>query len=80
MYRFCKATEDIHEKDIIIRVPLEALMTLDLARQSPMGKYFTPQFEKKLNSPHHSLLSTCMLSELDKGTDSKRKYYWIKIN
>jgi histone-lysine N-methyltransferase SETD3 len=74
--RFCKATEDIHEKDVIIRVPLEALMTLDLARQSPMGKYFTPQFEKKLNSPHHSLLSTFMLSELDKGADSKWKYYF----
>ena len=74
--RFCKATEDINDKDILIRVPLEALMTLDLARQSQMGKYFTPQLEKKLNSPHHSLLSTFMLTEIDKGINSKWKYYF----
>ena len=74
--RFCKATEDINDKDIIIRVPLEALMTLDSARKSSLGKYFTPQLEKKLNSPHHSLLSTFMLTEMDKGINSKWKYYF----
>jgi histone-lysine N-methyltransferase SETD3 len=74
--RFCKATEEIFEKDIIIRIPLEALITLDLARQSQLGKYFTPQLEKKLNSPHHSLLSTFMLTEIDKGSKSKWKYYF----
>ena len=74
--RFCRATEDIFEKDILIRVPLEALMTLDEARQSQLGGYFTPQLEKKLNSPHHSLLSTFMLTEIDKGTKSKWKYYF----
>ena len=74
--RFCKATEDIFDKDILIRVPLEALMTLDEARQSQLGAYFTPQLEKKLNSPHHSLLSTFMLTEIDKGSKSKWKYYF----
>ncbi len=74
--RFCKATEEIYDKDILIRIPFEALMTLDLARQSPLGKYFTPQLEKKLNSPHHSLLSTFMLTEIDKGDKSKWKYYF----
>ena len=74
--RYCKATEDINDKDIIIRVPLEALMTLDGARESNLGKYFTPQLEKKLNSPHHSLLSTFMLTEIDKGINSKWKYYF----
>ena len=74
--RFCKAAEDINDKDIIIRVPLEALMTLDSARKSSLGKYFTPQLEKKLNSPHHSLLSTFMLTEMDKGINSKWKYYF----
>ena len=74
--RFCKATEDIFDKDILIRVPLEALMTLDEARQSQLGSYFTPQLEKKLNSPHHSLLSTFMLTEIDKGSKSKWKYYF----
>ena len=75
-YRFCKAIEDINDKDILIRVPLEALMTLDEARKSKLGVYFTPQLEKKLNSPHHSLLSTFMLTEIDKGAQSKWKYYF----
>ncbi len=74
--RFCRATEDIFEKDILIKVPLEALMTLDEARQSQLGVYFTPQLEKKLNSPHHSLLSTFMLTEIEKGSKSKWKYYF----
>ena len=74
--RFCRATEDINDKDILIRVPLEALMTLDGARKSKLGVYFTPQLEKKLNSPHHSLLSTFMLTEIDKGAQSKWKYYF----
>ena len=74
--RFCKATEEIFDKDILIRIPFEALMTLDSARQSKLGKYFTPQLEKRLNSPHHSLLSTFMLTEIDKGNESKWKYYF----
>ena len=74
--RFCRATEEIFDKDILVRVPLEALMTLDGARQSRLGIYFTPQLEKKLNSPHHSLLSTFMLTEIDKGDKSKWKYYF----
>ena len=74
--RFCRATEDIYDKDILIRVPLEALMTLDEARKSQLGRYFTPELEKKLNSPHHSLLSTFMLTEIDKGLKSKWKYYF----
>ena len=74
--RYCRATEDIHDKDVLIRVPIEALMTLDGARNSKFGVYFTPQLEKKLNSPHHSLLSTFMLTEIDKGAKSKWKYYF----
>ena len=74
--RYCRATEDIHDKDVLIRVPIEALMTLDGARNSKYGVYFTPQLEKKLNSPHHSLLSTFMLTEIDKGAKSKWKYYF----
>ena len=74
--RYCKATEEIFDKDILIRIPFEALMTLDSARQSKLGKYFTPQLEKRLNSPHHSLLSTFMLTEIDKGNESKWKYYF----
>ena len=74
--RFCRATEEIFDKDILVRVPFEALMTLEGARQSQLGMYFTPQLEKKLNSPHHSLLSTFMLTEIDKGSKSKWKYYF----
>ena len=51
-------------------------MTLDEDRKSKLGVYFTPQLEKKLNSPHHSLLSTFMLTEIDKGDKSKWKYYF----
>ena len=75
-YHFCKATEDINDKDILIRVPLKALMTLDEARKSKLGVNFTPQLDKKLNSPHYSLLSTFILTEIDKGDQSKWKYYF----
>ena len=74
--RCCIANENINESDTLIRVPLNSLITIDNARSGPLGIYFTPQLEKKLYSPHHSLLSSFMLSELDKGDSSKYRYYF----
>ena len=74
--RCCTATENINENDTLIRIPLNSLITIDNARAGPLGFYFTPQLEKKLYSPHHSLLSSFMLSELEKGDSSKYKYYF----
>ena len=74
-YRLCHATENIHEKDLLLRVPLESLITMDLARKSEIGKYMTNDLEKKLNSPRHSLLTIFLMGEIDKGNQSKWKFY-----
>jgi len=74
-YRLCHATENIHEKDLLLRVPLDSLITMDLARKSEIGKYMTKELEKKLNSPRHSLLTIFLMGEIDKGNQSKWKFY-----
>ena len=75
-YRFCKATENISNKELLFRLPLEGLITLDDARKSILGSYFTPLIKKKLNSPKLSLLSVFILNEIDKGNQSKWKFYF----
>ena len=74
-YRLCHATENIYNKDLLLRVPLESLITMDLARKSENGQYITNELEKKLNSPRHSLLTIFLLGEIDKGNQSKWKFY-----
>ena len=74
-YRFCRATENIYKNDLLFQIPLEGIITLDVAKQSEIGKYFTDQLEKKLDSPRHSLLTAFILNEIDKGNQSEWKYY-----
>ena len=74
-YRFCRATEDIYNDEILLRLPLESLITKEVARNGDMGKYFTDDFERKLDSPTHCLITTFLLNEIDKGNQSKWKFY-----
>jgi tetratricopeptide (TPR) repeat protein len=60
------STEEIKNKDILLRIPLNALITLDDAQNSEIGKYFDSELKKTLNGPNHSLLSSFILYEMEK--------------
>ena len=70
------STEEIKEKEILLRIPLNALITLDDAQNSDIGKYFDSNLKKRLNGPNHSLLSSFILYEMEKKTNSKWLFYF----
>ena len=70
------ASEDIKTNDILIRVPDNLLISLDIALNSEIGKYFDEPLRKKLNSPHHCLLTAYLLQEEKKGNNSKWAFYF----
>jgi len=70
------STEEIKEKEILLRIPLNALITLDDAQNSDIGKYFDSNLKKMLNGPNHSLLSSFILYEMEKKTNSKWLFYF----
>ena len=70
------STEEIKEKEILLRIPLNALITLDDAQNSDIGKYFDSNLKKMLNGPNHSLLSSFILYEIEKKTNSKWLFYF----
>ena len=74
-YRLCQATENIYKKDLLLRVPLESLITMEEARKSEIGHYITKELENKLYSPRFSLLTVFLMGEIDKGNQSKWKFY-----
>ena len=74
-YRLCRATEDIYNKDYLVRLPLESLITTNVSRKGDMGIYFTHELERKLDTPVNCLLTTFLLNEMDKGNQSKWKFY-----
>ena len=74
--RLCLSTENIYKKDLLLRVPLNSLITIAEAKKSEIGHYVTKELEKKLHTPRHSLLTAFLLSELDKGNQSKWNFYF----
>ena len=70
------STEEIKNKDILLRIPLNALITLDDAQNSEIGKYFDSELKKTLNGPNHSLLSSFILYEMEKKNKSKWLFYF----
>ena len=70
------AKDNIKINDTLIRVPDDLLMTLDTAQNSEIGKYFDEPLRKKLNSPHHCLLTAYLLQEQKKGNSSKWSFYF----
>ena len=51
----------------MLRLPLESLITKEIARNADVGKYFTEDFEKKFESSTYCLITTFLLNEMDKG-------------
>lgn len=70
------STDVIKKKEIILRIPLNALITLETAQDSPSGKYLTQEVKAKLHSPNHCLLTAYLLDEMEKGENSKWKFYF----
>ena len=61
------SSDNIKENETLIRVPDDLLITLDGAQNSEIGKYFDEPLKKKLNSPHHCILTAYLLQEKQKG-------------
>ena len=74
-YRFCRAKEDIYKNDMIFKISLKSLITLNTAKKSEIGRYFTKKIINKLYSSVLSLLTVFLLNEMDKGNQSKWKFY-----
>ena len=74
-YRFCRAKKDIYKNEMLFTIPLKSLITLDAVKESKIGKYFTNKINNKLSSPNHSILTAFLLNEIDKGNQSKWKFY-----
>ena len=68
-------TGQILKKENILRIPYEALITLELAQESEIGKSITSTVKKQLKSPNHCVFTTYLLSEMEKGESSKWKFY-----
>lgn len=69
-------TGQILKKENILRIPYEALITLELAQESEIGKNITSTVKKQLKSPNHCVFTTYLLSEMEKGESSKWKFYF----
>ena len=68
-------TGQILKKENILSIPYEALITLELAQESEIGKNITSTVKKQLKSPNHCVFTTYLLSEMEKGESSKWKFY-----
>ena len=69
-------TGQILKKENILRIPYEALITLQTAQESEIGKNITSTVKKQLKSPNHCVFTTYLLSEMEKGESSKWKFYF----
>lgn len=69
-------TGHIQKKENILRIPYDALITLETAQESEIGKNITSSVKKQLKSPNHCVFTTYLLSELEKGEKSKWKFYF----
>ena len=67
----------ITQNEIIMTVPKECILTVDIAIQSDIGKQISVFMNRKLNSPKHSLLSSFILYEKNKDNSQWKFYYDI---
>ena len=76
------ASEEIKKNDILIRVPHDLFIRLDLAKKSKIGKIFDESLQIKLSSPVHCILEVFLLMESLKRKKKKKEisnwdYYFI---
>ncbi|MCQ2820174.1 MAG: SET domain-containing histone-lysine N-methyltransferase [archaeon] len=76
-YRSAITTKPLHKGDIFMRMPPNLFISLEDAKECPLGKEIISHgLDKKLNSPHHTLLASFLLSEIEKGEQSKWAFYF----
>jgi histone-lysine N-methyltransferase SETD3 len=72
-HRGVVAKRNIYKDEIILRIPKECLISLEMAKETPIGRVLA-SFMYDLNSPKHCLLSSFLLQELH-NPNSKWKHY-----
>ena len=73
-YRGVHAKKDIKAGETVLHVPLEQIITLEMAYRSPIGKQmYEKQLRTRLISPKHSFLGAYLLQEKKKAM--KDRYF-----
>ena len=72
-YRSVVSKRQINKHEIIMQIPRDCLITLELAKSTSYGKEIAKIMYKELNSPKHCLLSSFLLTEEKK---EKWKFYF----
>lgn len=68
------ATKKIHKSEIILTVPKKCIITLDIVKESEIGKEIVKFMNYSLNSPKHCLFACFLLNE-ELDCNSQWKYY-----
>ena len=77
-YRGVHASRDIKKGEIILLVPLNQIITLEMAFASPIGsKMYEKGLRQRLISPKHSFLSTFIMQE--KRKENSEWHIYIDI-
>jgi histone-lysine N-methyltransferase SETD3 len=73
-HRGVVAKHNIYKDEIILKIPKDQLISIELAKSTEMGAKIANFMYAELNSPKHSLLSSFILNEL-KNPNTKWKSY-----
>jgi histone-lysine N-methyltransferase SETD3 len=74
-HRGVVAKSDIEKDEIILKVPKEMLISIELAKTTQIGEKIASFMYIELNSPKHCLLTSFLLGEIIKGEESSWKDY-----
>jgi histone-lysine N-methyltransferase SETD3 len=74
-FRGVVAKQDIAKDEIILRIPKDMLISLEIAKNTTLGEQIASFMYIELNSPKHCLLTSFLLTEKAKGKKSFWKNY-----
>jgi histone-lysine N-methyltransferase SETD3 len=74
-HRGVVSKQNISKDEIILTVPKDMLISIELAKSTELGKAIASFMYTDLSSPKHCLLSSFILQEQEKGDESKWKFY-----
>lgn len=74
-HRGVVSKKDILKDEIILKIPKENLISLEVAKNTPLGEQISTFMYIELNSPKHCLLTSYLLSEKLKNEESRWKHY-----
>lgn len=73
-HRGVVAKNNIYKDEIILRIPKDLLISIELAKSTEMGAKLANFMYSELNSPKHSLLTSFILNEM-KNPNTKWRHY-----